>query len=90
MLSFSGDKLGSIANEIIQVPYTEAQNKEADKFAKTFLTKNGGSADAYTEMISKFQGLNQIDLEDEELDQESESAIQATSVAKFLKANSLR
>lgn len=90
MLSFSGDKLGSIANELIQVPYTEEQNKEADKFAKGFLTKNGGTTEAYTEMINKFQDLGQIDLEDEELDEESESTIQATSASKFLKANSLR
>lgn len=90
MLSFSGDKFGSIANEIIQIPYTEEQNKKADEFAKTFLKSNGGSVDAYSALLSKFRTLSQVDLEAEDVDAEAESTIQATAAAKFIQANSLR
>lgn len=90
MLSFSGDKLGSIINEVIQIPYTAEQNKEADTFAKSFLKSNGGSEEAYSDLMSKFRGLGEVDLEAEEVDAEAESTIQASAAAKFLKANSLR
>ena len=90
MLSFSGDKLGSVVNELLQVPYTAAQNKEADKFAKSYLSSNGGDSSAFSSLLSKFQGLSQVDLESDDLDEADETVIQASAASKFIQANSLR
>lgn len=87
MLSLSGDKLGSVINELIQYPYTAEQNKKADTYAKTYLEEQGGNADAFSSLLSKFTELQSVDLEDEAADQESEQFIQATAASKFISAN---
>jgi putative metalloprotease len=63
LLSFSGEKLGTFVNELIQVPYTEEQNKAADKYAVTLLEKNGKNPDALLSVLTKLSELETIDAE---------------------------
>lgn len=83
LLSFSGDKLGTVINELLQVPYTDDQNKKADTYAYTLLEKNQGSADG---LISALQKFAELEIADNEA---TESEDGETSVAaKFIGVNS--
>ena len=57
MLSLSGDKLGTVVNELIQIPYTAAQNTAADNYAYSLLEKNGANASGLSSALSKFADL---------------------------------
>lgn len=73
MLSFSGEKLGSVINELLQVPYTEEQNKAADKFAFDLLKKNGNNTAGLASALNKFAELEANDaaiLADEDSEEE--------------------
>jgi putative metalloprotease len=63
LLSLSGEKLGTFVNELIQVPYTEEQNKTADKYAATLLKDNGKSTDALASILTKLGELETNDTE---------------------------
>ena len=54
MLSLSGSGLGTIVNELIQIPYTEAQNNAADKYAVALLKNNDIDPDALATALEKF------------------------------------
>lgn len=83
MLAFSGDKLGSVINELIQVPYTEEQNYAADAFAKELLTKNGSNTEALISALNKFAELEATDA----AAAESEEG-EISSANKFIGVNS--
>ena len=78
LLSLSGDKLGSIVNELLQVPYTEKQNEAADSFAFNLLKKNGNSTDGLISALNKFA----------EMEAAPSSSEIAEKSAKFIKVNS--
>lgn len=63
VLSLSGEKLGTVVNELLQVPYTEDQGKAADTFAYDLLTKNGNDAKAMVSVLEKFAAMEVADAE---------------------------
>ncbi len=81
MLSLSGDKLGSIINELIQIPYTETQNKAADSYAYDLLKKNGAETDALVSMLKKFAELETVDVDSDD------ASAEALAVAKYIGVN---
>ena len=84
MLSMSGDKLGTVVNELLQVPYTAAQNTAAETSAKKLLKEKGVKADVLQDLAIKFANLKAIDLEDEDLDEEDANVIKAQMLSKYL------
>ena len=62
LLSLSGDKLGTVVNELLQIPYSEKQNNEADKYAVALLQKNGKSASALVSALEKFATMEAGDI----------------------------
>lgn len=83
LLSFSGDKLGSVINELLQVPYTDDQNKKADTYAYTLLSKNEGSAEGLVSVLRKFAELESAD---QDVTDNEEGELSAA--AKFIGVNS--
>ncbi len=83
MLSFTGEKLGTVVNELIQIPYTEDQNKKADQYAVTLLKKNGVSASALVSALEKFAAL-----EDNDKLAETDDTIELSVASKYVKVNS--
>lgn len=79
MLSFSGDRLGSIVNELLQIPYTDEQNQKADAYAFNLLAKNGNDTEALVTALSKFAELEAADEEAAESEEGEFSA-----AAKFI------
>ena len=61
MLSVTGEALGSIVNELIQIPYTDAQNRAADTYAVNLLTKNGIDSKALVTALEKFAAMEAND-----------------------------
>lgn len=61
LLSFSGDKMGTVINELIQIPYTDDQNKKADEYAYNLLTKKNVSASALVSALNKFAEMETAD-----------------------------
>lgn len=90
MLAGGDDKIGSLVNELVQLPYTKEQNEAADKLAKAFLGRQGGSEDAYSALLSKIDTLGQIDLEADDLDEGDATVIKAMAASKFVTANKVR
>ncbi len=85
MLSFSGDKLGSVVNELLQVPYTVDQSKAADQYAAAFLKNNGKSVEALTAALGKFAVMEDND----KLAAADESgATEFSPATKYIKVNS--
>lgn len=82
LLSFSGDKMGTVINELLQVPYTDDQNKKADSFAFDLLKKNGNDTDGLVSALRKFAELETADAEADEEEGELSAA------AKFIGVNS--
>ncbi len=82
LLSFSGDKLGTVINELIQVPYTDDQNKKADSYAFDLLTKKGASTTALVSALQKFAELETAD------ETASENDGELSAAAKFIGVNS--
>lgn len=78
MLSFSGDKLGSVINELIQIPYTDEQNQKADIYACNLLEKNGSDASALTSCLKKF-----AEMEENDKAAESDETIALSGASKF-------
>ena len=78
LLSLSNDKLGSIVNELLQVPYTKEQNKSADNFAFALLKKNGNSTDGLVSALRKFA----------EMEAAPASSAEAAKSSKYTKVNS--
>ncbi|NDW19795.1 hypothetical protein D0T53_12885 [Dysgonomonas sp. 216] len=83
ILSMSGDGLGTIVNELIQVPYSDDQNKNADKFAVSLLSKKGVSSSALVSALSKFAEMEANDASAEEDD-----TVEASGASKFNAVNS--
>ena len=83
MLSLSGEKMGSVVNELIQIPYTDNQNKAADKYAVVFLESNNKESEALISALSKFAILEENDRMAEEDD-----TIEISFAAKYTKVNS--
>ena len=79
LLSFSGDKLGTIINELIQIPYSEKQNDEADKYAVALLQKNGKNASALVSALEKFATMEAAMNDDE---------AESSPAYKYIKVNS--
>lgn len=90
MLAGGDDKIGSLVNELVQCSYTAEQNEKADKLAKAFLGRQGGSEAAYSALLSKIDTLGQVDLEADDLDEGDETVIKAMAASKFVTANKLR
>lgn len=83
MLSFSGDKLGSIVNELIQIPYSDEQNKKADEYAFNLLKKNGNDTSALISVLNKFA---EMEAQDKETLESEEGEISVAS--KYIGVNS--
>lgn len=83
LLAFSGDKMGTVINELIQIPYTDDQNKKADTYAFDLLTKNNVSTDALVSALNKFAEMESSD----EAAADDENA-EVSAASKFLGVNS--
>lgn len=90
VLSFSGSKIKSIMNEVLQLPYTREQNRATDNYAKKYLKKNRGDSNSYSNLTLKIRQLTLIDLDSKSVDRESITYIQAEAASAFLKINALR
>lgn len=84
MLSMSGDKIGTVVNELLLVPYSAKQNQEANSFASKYLKSKKMDTSSLNELANKFNSLRTIDLEDENLDEEDANVIKAQMLSKFL------
>lgn len=82
LLSFSGEKMGTVINELLQVPYTEEQNKKADLFAFNLLKEKGAGSEGLVSALRKFAELESADNSAEEEEGELSAA------AKFIGVNS--
>ncbi|MDU1891117.1 MAG: M48 family metalloprotease [Dysgonomonas sp.] len=82
LLSFSGDKMGTIVNELLQVPYTDEQNQNADTYAFDLLKKNGTNTSALVSALNKFAELEAADKEAADSEEGELSA-----AAKFIGVN---
>ncbi len=82
MLSFSGDKMGSIVNELIQIPYSDKQNKAADEYAFNLLKNNKKDTKALVSALQKFATM-------EEMDKKAETDANApvSGAAKYTRVN---
>jgi putative metalloprotease len=87
LLSLSGEKLGTFVNELVQVPYSDAQNKAADKFAATLLKKNGKSTDGLVSALTK---LGELEEADAEATQNEDAVSPAYKLNRVSSNNSLR
>ena len=83
MLSMSGDGLGTIINELLQVPYTLDQNKAADIYAVKFLKSNKKDASALASALTKFADMEVADAEAAEADEFAETS----PAAKYISVN---
>ena len=82
LLSLSGERLGTVVNELMQIPYSEEQSKKADSFAFDLLKKNGTDTGALVSALRKFAAL-------EDADKQAEIDESETSVAyKYIGVNS--
>ncbi|MDR3220357.1 MAG: M48 family metalloprotease [Dysgonamonadaceae bacterium] len=88
LLSFSGEKLGTFVNELVQVPYTDEQNKVADKYAAALLKKNGKSTDALVSVLTKLGKMEATDAE--ALQAETAETSSAYKLNRVSSNNSLR
>lgn len=82
LLSFSGDKMGTVINELLQVPYSDDQNKKADLYAFNLLQEKGTDTDALVSVLRKFAELESADA------QASEEEGELSAAAKFIGVNS--
>lgn len=83
LLSFSGEKMGTIVNELLQVPYSDKQNTAADKYALKLLNKNGDSERGLYSALIKFAEMEKQDKAAEADDTEELSA-----ASKFITVSS--
>ena len=83
LLSFSGEKMGTIVNELIQVPYSEKQNEAADTFAFDLLKKNGTSTDGLYSALEKFAAMEENDQKAEE-----DENVEISAASKYIMVNS--
>jgi putative metalloprotease len=82
VLSFSGEKLGTIVNELMQVPYSNKENEAADKFACEFLKKNGASAQGLKSALNKF-----AEMEANDKKAESDESLEKSLASKYISVN---
>jgi len=80
LLSFSGERLGTIVNELMQVPYTDEQNKKADSYAFDLMKKNSTDTDALVSALNKFAELESADKEVEAEEGETSAAYKYNQV----------
>lgn len=83
LLSFSGDKMGTVVNELLQVPYSDDQNQKADSYAFDLLSKKGVSTGAIVSYLEKFA---ELEAADEAAADEEEGELSVA--AKFIGVNS--
>ena len=84
MLSMTGDKLGTVVNELLQVHYTVEQNEAAEDAARKLLKAKGVKSEVLHDLAVKFADFKSIDLEDEDLDEEDVNVIKAQMLSKYL------
>ncbi|MFV0553615.1 MAG: M48 family metalloprotease [Mangrovibacterium sp.] len=81
MLSFSGDKLGSVVNELLQVPYSFDQSTKADTYAYNLLIDNGKSSEGLFLALATLADLEKADKQVEESEEgEFSAAVKYTRV----------
>lgn len=85
LLSFSGEKLGTIVNELLQVPFSEKENEEADKYAYNLLKKNGTPVEGLSSLLTKLSEMEEND-KNAEADESGETEMSAAS--KYILVNS--
>ena len=83
VLSFSGEKIGTIVNEFLQVPFSEKENLAADKYAYDLLKKNGANASALSTVLYKF-----AELEANDRKAETDETIEISPASKYTTVNS--
>ena len=83
LLSLSGAKLGTVVNELLQIPYSEKQNKAADKYAADLLKKNGKSASALKAALNKF-----AEMEANDAKAANDDSIEWSPAYKYTRVNS--
>lgn len=85
MLSFSGDKLGTIVNELMQVPYSDKQNTAADKYALSLLKKNETPEEGLYSALIKFAEMEE---QDKAAEADESAEVEASAASKFIKVSS--
>lgn len=83
MLTLSGDKFGSVINELIQVPYTVDQSKAADTYASGLLNQNGVDNTVLPETLRKFAAI-----EEEDAAKAGDDDAELSTAAKYITVNS--
>jgi putative metalloprotease len=64
VLSMTGDGLGTIVNEAIQIPYTVDQCKAADQYACNLLKANGVAVSNLASALKKFAAMEAADADE--------------------------
>ena len=83
VLSFSGEQMGTIVNELLQVPYSDKENKEADKYAAKLLTTAGYGTNG---LVSALRKLAEMEANDKAA--EEDSNIELSAASKFVTVGS--
>lgn len=63
LLSMSGEKVGTVVNELIQIPYSEDQSKAADTYAYDLLKTNKNNTSGLASALKKFAAMEAADAE---------------------------
>jgi putative metalloprotease len=79
----AGEGLGTFVNELLQVPYSDEQNKTADRFAVALLKKNGKDASGLVSVLTKLAELEENDKQVEE-----GGLVELSPAAKYIRVNS--
>ncbi len=82
LLSLSGEKMGTFINELLQVPYSDSQNKAADKYAVTLLKKNGKKAAALESALDKFATMEANDAK-----AANDDSVELSAAYKYIRVN---
>lgn len=82
LLSFSGERMGTIVNELLQVPYSDKQNTAADKYALSLLKKNGTPEQGLYSALMKF-----AEMEKQDKAAEADDTLEYSAASKFITVN---
>jgi putative metalloprotease len=81
----AGEGVGTIVNELLQVPYNDEQNRAADRFAVSLLKKNGKDASGLVSALTK---LAELETADTEAAESGDTFVEYSPAVKFNKVNS--
>jgi putative metalloprotease len=81
----TGEGLGTFVNELLQVPYTDEQNRAADQFAAQLLKKNGKGADVLVAALTKLGEWEAVDTETAE---SGDTFAEQSPAVKYIKVSS--